>query len=191
MHQDEVWQVYALNGEPIPGVGWDSSLNNPEVTGSDAIVGVVIIMLFRVNENGEVEYLWQRRSEKVDRFPGDWDFSAGGHVNLGESLVQAAVRETEEEIGAKITADDLRFITMRPYNNNRFGWVYLVDWTGRPGELSDFRFDDDEVSEVKWVKLDEVEEFRLKYAKAPVREDTTTFPCLVEWLKLYGYIKTE
>ncbi len=191
MHQDEVWQVYAKNGEPIPGKGWNSAMNNPEVTGDKSIVGVAVIAFYRFDENHELEFLWQRRSGKVDRYPGDWDFSAGGHVNLGESLVEAAVRETEEEIGAKITADDLQFVTMRPFNCNRFAWVYCVDWTGRPGEPSDFKFDDNEVSEVKWVKYSEMEEFRLKYAKAPLKNDKITFPNIHEWLKLHGYIKAE
>ena len=41
MHHDEMWQVYAPNGVVIPGEGWDSALDNPEVTGADKIVGVV------------------------------------------------------------------------------------------------------------------------------------------------------
>lgn len=189
MHQNETWQVYARNGEPIPGVGWNSAKNNPEVSGDKAIVAVAVIALYRFDENHEMEFLWQKRSDKIDRYPGKWDFSAGGHVNLGETIIEAAIRETEEEIGVKITADELEFVTMRPFNSNRFAWVYCVDWTGKPGELSDFKFDDEEVSEVKWVKYRDMESFRRKYAKEPLRDDKITFTNLAEWLRLHGYIE--
>ncbi len=185
MHKDELWQVYSPNGEPIPGKGWDSALGNPELTGAGEIVGIAIVFLYRVNDAGELEFLWQKRSEKVDRYPGDYDISAGGHVNLGESLVEAAVREAHEEIGAEISADDLQFMIEAPFNRNRFAWVYAVDWTGRE---ESFRFNDEEVSEVKWVPYTEMAEFRAKYAKKPLREDRFTFMTIDNWLKLHGYL---
>lgn len=185
MHHDEMWQVYAENGEPIPGVGWDSALNNPEETGNSAIVGVAVVFLFRKTDAGEIELLWQRRSAEIDRFPGDYDISAGGHINLGESLTAAAVRETREEIGAVILPEELHFVTMRPFNRNRFAWVYAVDWTGKPEE---FHFDDHEVSEVRWVPLAETKEFREKFAKKPLKKDKLTFKMLEYWLGAHGYI---
>lgn len=186
MHKDEMWQVYALNGEPIAGEGWDSALGNPERIGSDVIVGIAIVFLYRFGEDGKLEFLWQRRSEKVDRHPGDYDISAGGHINLGESLTEAAVREANEEIGAEIRADELQFVIEAPFNKNRFAWIYAVDWTGRE---ESFHFDDGEVSEVKWVPYDAMEEFRAKYAKKPLREDEFTFMTLNNWLKMHGYIQ--
>lgn len=177
-----MWQVYKPNGEPILGEGWDSALNNPEVTGSSAIVGVSVVFLYRRTENG-IELLWQKRSEMIDRYPGDYDISAGGHINLGESLVEAAVRETREEIGAKISPDDLNFVTVRGFNKNRLAWIYAVDWTDKPEE---FHFDDQEVSEVRWVPFAETEEFRVKYAKAPLKNDSLTFAMLEEWFKQHG-----
>ena len=185
MHHDEMWQVYAPNGEAIPGEGWNSALDNPEVKGSDKIVGVAIVFLYRINTKGELEFLWQRRSEKVDRYPGYYDISAGGHVNLGETLVEAAIREAYEEIGAEITANDLQFMIEAPFNKNRFAWVYAVDWTGKE---ENFRFNDEEVSEVKWVPYKSMEEFRDKYAKKPLREDDFTFLTMNNWLKMHGLI---
>ena len=185
MHKDEMWQVYASNGEPILNEGWNSALGNPEVTGSDKIVGVAIVFLYRLNEKNELEFLWQKRSEKVDRYPGDYDISAGGHINLGETLVEAAVRETLEEIGVKVEAKDLQFMIEAPFNRNRFAWVYAVDFTGRKDK---FEFDDGEVSEVRWVPYEEMEKFRSKYAKKPLREDEFTFLTLNNWLKMHGLI---
>lgn len=183
MHKDEIWQTYCSNGEPIENGGWDAALDNPEKTGSDAIVGVAVVFLYRVLEDGTVELLWQRRSEEVDRYPGSYDISAGGHINLGESLVEAAVREVHEEIGVLVTAEDLNLVTMRGFNKNRLAWVYAVDFTGRKEE---FRFNDKEVSEVRWVPFSETEEFRTKFAKEPLKKDSLTFDCLREWFLQRG-----
>lgn len=185
MHLDEMWQLYAPNGEAIPGAGWESSLGNPEKSGSDKIVGIAVVFLYRINSEGILELLWQKRSEKIDRFPGDYDISAGGHINLGESLTEAAVREAREEIGANITTDDLQFVTEAQFNKNRFAWVYMVDYTGRE---EDFKFDDGEVSEVKWVPYAEMEEFVAKYAKAPLKNDKFTFLALNNWFKMHDLI---
>ena len=73
---------------------------------------------------------------------------------------------------------------MRPFNRNRFAWVFSVDFTGRE---EDFSFNDREVSEVKWVKFSEMEDFRKKFAKAPLKNDTLTFECLREWIKMHEF----
>lgn len=183
MHKDEIWQVYGLNGEAVPGEGWRSALGNPEETGSSKMVGVAVVFVWRKNVDGEIELLWQRRSEKIDRYPGDYDISAGGHINLGETPVEAAVRESREEIGAVVDENDLEFITIRSFNRNRIAWVYAVDFTGRE---ENFEFDDGEVSEVRWVPFDETEEFRVEYAKAPLKKDDLTFRLLEEWFRQHG-----
>ncbi len=185
MHHDELWQVYARNGEAIPGKGWDSALGNPEETGHEEIVGVAIVFLYRKNDAGELELLWQQRSEKVDRHPSKWDISAGGHINLGESVVEAAIREAYEEIGAKITADDLEYGFMQPFNKNRLAWLFFVDWSGRE---ESFSFNDKEVSEVRWVKLSDTDDFRKKFAKEPLAKDDIAFLMVSDWMKMHGYL---
>ena len=185
MHHDELWQVYYPNGEPIPGEGWDSGLDNPEKTGGSAIVGVAVVFLYRFKD-GELELLWQRRADGIDRYPGYYDISAGGHINLGETLIEGAIRETYEEIGVKIEANDLQFAFTKAFNKNRFAWIFMVDYTDR---LEEFCFNDKEVSEVKWVPYSEIEEFRKKFAKPPLAKDDITFVNLDDWLKMHGYLQ--
>ena len=186
MHLDELWQIYARNGEAIPGAGWESALGNPEKNDSDKIVGIAIVFLYRKREDGGLDLLWQKRSDKIDRYPGYYDISAGGHINLGESVVDAAIRECHEEIGAEITADDLEYGLMQPFNVNRFAWIYFVDWTGRE---DDFHFNDQEVSEVKWVPYEETSEFVANYAKPPLAKDKVAFILIDDWLRMHGYIQ--
>lgn len=178
MHTDEMWQLYKPNGEPIVGEGWPSCKDNP--VDETQIVGAAIVFIYRKNREGQLEFLWQKRSDKVSSYPGKFDFSAGGHINLGESLIEATLREAHEEIGAKIMADDLMLLTMVGYGKNRFGWVYLVDFTGKPEE---FEFDDGEVSEIRWVPYAGMDVFRKKYAKKSIVKDEVTFTALDEWLR--------
>jgi 16S rRNA (adenine1518-N6/adenine1519-N6)-dimethyltransferase len=49
------------------------------------------------NPSGEL--FLQRRSFVKDRFPGRWDSSAAGHVDLGEDYAVCAHREVAEELG--------------------------------------------------------------------------------------------
>jgi len=49
------------------------------------------------NSDGDV--LLQKRSRKVDLYPGKWTVSVAGHVGSGEDYMETAKREMEEEIG--------------------------------------------------------------------------------------------
>ena len=56
---------------------------------------VVHVLVF----NSKDDLLLQKRSMSKDVAPGKWDTSVGGHVNAGESLEEAVMREMEEELG--------------------------------------------------------------------------------------------
>ena len=55
-----------------------------------------VVHLHILNSKGEI-YL-QKRSMLKDTQPGKWDTSVGGHVDLGETIEQALLRETKEEL---------------------------------------------------------------------------------------------
>jgi isopentenyldiphosphate isomerase/intracellular septation protein A len=55
-----------------------------------------VVHLHIINSKGEI-YL-QKRPLHKDTQPGKWDTAVGGHVDLGESIEQALVRETAEEL---------------------------------------------------------------------------------------------
>lgn len=54
--------------------------------------------------------LLQKRADSKETFPGLWDVSVAGHIQEGETPLQAAIREIEEEIGLRATAGDLCFL---------------------------------------------------------------------------------
>jgi len=109
------------------------------------------------------EVLLQKRSMTVDNWPGIWDISAAGHLSAGEIPEQAALRETEEEIGLKVNLKDLKEVFVskevteipeKKYHNKEFQHVYLLLFRGRPSEI---RFKDGEVETVKFISLERFE----------------------------------
>jgi len=76
-------------------------------------------------------YFQQRSYGKKD-FPGLYDISAAGHVDIGEEAEVAAKRETQEEIGIVINPKKLKFIgsireemQLDNFFNNEICNVYL------------------------------------------------------------------
>ena len=107
--------------------------------------------------NDKRELLIHKRSNKLSNLPGKWDQSAAGHVDEGEEYLEAAKRELEEEVG--ITGVELtevgRFYQDKIADDGkikkRFNVLYKAEYNG------DVNFDENEVSEVRWIKLDELE----------------------------------
>ncbi len=58
----------------------------------------VLVVLF----NPENKIYLQKRARSKALYPGRWDLSVTGHVQRGESRVEAALRETEEELGLRV-----------------------------------------------------------------------------------------
>jgi isopentenyl-diphosphate delta-isomerase type 1 len=78
--------------------------------------------IFVFNEAGEV--FVQRRSSNKDKFPGKLDSSAAGHVDPGESYMQAAERELREELGIEAELEEaLRSSDFR-ITDNEHVWLF-------------------------------------------------------------------
>src|SRR5436190_14690654 len=106
---------------------------------------------------GDGRILLQRRSPRKENNPNLWDVSAAGHLSAGESSVEAAVRETFEELGLKIAPEELKLIaTMKEscvlnngtYHDNELHDIFVVR---RDVDVTSLRLDPEEVAEVKWV----------------------------------------
>lgn len=101
--------------------------------------------------------LLQRRSPRKENNPNLWDVSAAGHLSAGESAVEAAVRETYEELGLRIEARELKLVaTLKEscvlnngtYHDNEFHEIFVVR---QDVDIASLRLDPEEVAEVKWV----------------------------------------
>lgn len=107
-----------------------------------------------INDKGET--LLQKRSANKRFDPNKWALCAG-HVDHKEELMDAAIRETEEELGLKLSKDDLipfldKEIT-REKTNSHITYFYYIKCNL---EQNQFVIQEDELSEVKWFLIDDV-----------------------------------
>lgn len=110
-----------------------------------------------VNEEGKI--LIQKRSEIKKQAPNKYSITAG-HVENGENVEDAMVREIEEEIGIKCKKEELKLILIakhRSYrgDNNAFRYGYFLKTDKK---ISDFIKQEEEVSELKYITIEELKE---------------------------------
>lgn len=96
------------------------------------------------------ENIWlQKRAVTKDIQPGKWDTSVGGHIHTGESVLSAAIRETQEEIGISVPRESFTFCYRYIMRNKieselvttfyfRFDDRYVISYDTT--EISDGRF---------------------------------------------------
>lgn len=111
-----------------------------------SVVGVVII-----NANDEV--LLQKRSRFKRANPSKWGI-CGGKVNLGETPLEAGIRETLEEIGILLNKEELKFLSMDTNGKSHFT-VYYVR---KNVDLKECKLQEEELEEVKYFKIEELED---------------------------------
>lgn len=112
--------------------------------------------------NSKKELLIQKRAMNRRAHPGHWDISAAGHISAGQTSLEAAQREVEEELGIKIpeskfeylfTGESHSVLNNGTYVNNEFQDVYIVP---TDLDLSTIKLEKDgEVEEVRFLSIDE------------------------------------
>ena len=92
--------------------------------------------------------LLARRSPKRKAYPGLWSFP-GGHVEAGETLEEALIRETAEEVGIVPGAYSALGTIADPNAPATYHMFGVTSWKGEPAIL------DDEHTELTWFDLTE------------------------------------
>lgn len=148
MNHHELWQLYNENGEAA--VGETIARTSVRDANAHANVGAVHVWLWCRNDDNSIDVFLQRRSQVVKNHPGKLDISFAGHVDAGETPLDAAYREGVEELGYEIDTEKLVYIFgyRNFHNGTKWEYLYQVD----PGV--EFTFDDGEVSEIRRVPLD-------------------------------------
>ena len=153
MHDDDLWQIYADNGTPIPGEGATADMFDNDRSRN---MGNAHIWFWKKNTDGQIEIMLQKRGP-VKKRPGWFHISVGGHVNVGETALEAAIREAKEEMGYDIDPEKLYFLfTTRVFGRtpHDIATVYLYELTGN----KTFTHDDGEVAGFEWHTLDSFKE---------------------------------
>jgi isopentenyl-diphosphate delta-isomerase len=120
------------------------------------------------------EILFQHRAKDKDTYPDLLDATVGGHVEIGDSYEDTALKETKEETGINLNKEDLIFI--KKYQNGSRDMVtgltnnsYKFEFAFRfNGNISDLKIEEGKSLGFEAYKIDDVinstsEEFRKKF----------------------------
>ena len=139
----ELWDIYDIAR---------NKTNKTMVRGADFNKGdyhmVVHICIF----NSKGEMLIQQRQPFKEGWPNMWDITVGGSAIKGDTSQMAAERELMEELGIKISLQNIRPHLTINFNNG-FDDIYLIQ---KDIDIADLILQYEEVQRVKWASKEEI-----------------------------------
>lgn len=107
----------------------------------------VIVILMRINQ----VYLFRRK----DTGWADGDYTVpSGHVDEGETPIEAAIREANEEVGVKIKKEDLKLVHSDYIKGQVINFTFIADkWEGEANVMEADKAEDGE-----WFSIDDLPE---------------------------------
>jgi 8-oxo-dGTP pyrophosphatase MutT (NUDIX family) len=103
-------------------------------------------------QNNKGELLMQKRSDRVDNCPGEWA-TTGGSVQAEEEPLTTAVRELAEELGIKVSDEELQYCLM-VRRKNAFCYVYLLR---KDIGIEDLTLQECEVAAAEWMSIEKID----------------------------------
>jgi 8-oxo-dGTP pyrophosphatase MutT (NUDIX family) len=132
------------------------------VTDRFMVVPAAYVLLIRGDhaDGGRREVLLQLRANTGYR-DGHWAAGAAGHVEAGESVVQAAAREALEELDVVVDPGDLVPVCAmhrthangRPIDERADFFFSCIDWAGDPRPVESWK-----AADLRWFALDALPE---------------------------------
>ena len=118
--------------------------------------------IYTINDDGKLCILANKRGPGLPVNVGKWSV-VSGFIDFGETLRECCIREVHEETGVDISNVAL---TMRDIEDDpsRTGEVILIRFSGFIEDASDQELtnkfsEPDEVDEIKWIPLDELNNY--------------------------------
>lgn len=139
----ELVKIYNNRNEYIDKIKDRKELENGEYRN--------LVHIWIINSKGEL--LLQRRSEMKKHFPNMWSVTSGC-VHSDESFVQTCKREVKEELNVDLDENNLEY--MISYKLEKV--IAQVFVLYQDVDINKVRVQEEEVSEVKFVTCEELEE---------------------------------
>lgn len=121
------------------------------------------LFVYAKNKNGEWCILASERGEEAADFRGYWNCCCG-YLDYNETTKQCAIRELNEEVGVKLTTDDIQFVGYEDnpvsanHQNVTFRFcVFIEDKTTEDFTFSKALNEGKEVGDIKWIKLSDID----------------------------------
>lgn len=108
-----------------------------------------------INKNGE--FLIQKRSANKKKDPNMWSVTGGANCN-GETMLETVIRECKEEISIDVDVEKLELL-MTIKGKSTFTDIWLLK---QDIQIEDIKMQEDEVSDVKWVSREELNDIIMK-----------------------------
>jgi 8-oxo-dGTP pyrophosphatase MutT (NUDIX family) len=148
VHDGELWQVFAENGQPVAGTG---AIDDDFAHDDSLVMGNAHVWMWRKTDKG-ADVLLQKRALTKKTSPGYYHISAAGHINVGESPIEAALRETKEELGVAIDPSRLYLVHVTRSHRHLQSLLYVYIYLLSGDET--FSYDDGEVELTEWHSVD-------------------------------------
>ena len=108
-----------------------------------------VALLLTDDDEGNACFVITRRTSKLDKHPGQWALP-GGRVDAGETIEQAALRETHEEVGFSAAPEQVLGLLDDYPTRSGFVITPVVVWGGPQAKLI---ANPDEVAKIYRVPL--------------------------------------
>lgn len=125
------------------------------------------VWIYIINSKNEI--LVQKRASTKKRFPNLWGLSSGGHVNRGEEIIDAAIRETQEELGIKSEKENYKLC--KEYIDDSSWEIAQVYIAHLDFDIKDVILRKEEVAEVKWISFEEFKKFVNSNEHVPMSDE--------------------
>ena len=86
------------------------------------------VFLILLKKSGNNTFILLQKRQNTGYRDNFWDMAASGHVEKGEPATDAIIREAREEIGIKISKEDLNFSGFYYNNidNKTYGYIFFT-----------------------------------------------------------------
>jgi isopentenyl-diphosphate delta-isomerase type 1 len=140
----EMFQLVDERGNPTGSAARSECHGNPDLIH-------LTVHLHVLDEGGRL--FLQKRALTKDTHPGEWDSSVGGHVQAGESVEHALMREAREELGIDASGAVPLFGYL--YRSGGFETEYARVFSLRCS--GGFILDRSEIDEGRFFRMEEIE----------------------------------
>lgn len=156
---------------------------------------VVICVVARITDDNKIEILVEKRGPLVSA-TGRWCFPCG-YLDYDEDLTDAVIREVQEETGYTLERKDVNFIDInsKPEGKKQnVGIRHIAFIDNDKKQISDFKLDTNEVTELKWIEIGEsvgnifnIDVNKLDCVKWAFNHKSLIIHIINEYCNRYGY----
>lgn len=164
--QREKRDLYDLNGNPT---------SKTYFKGDKIPQGYFPMVVMIAIENSQNKFLMQKRSVNKG---GDWGVT-GGHPKAGQSCIEGIITEVQEELGVDISNRNIEEFCSGCDGKD----CYKMYYTQIDIELKDIKIQKEELSEVRWFSLEELQKM---VENKTLNQDQIDF-----FIKCKNYLKTK